>query len=114
MVFFYFFNPETIYTLFGIYIVAYFVCDDVHNLLYWSALFMRSKLFNTNSLENDPNNDASTENIVLTNESINEIKYEDKYLEDVRKLANDFCFSEQDIIIQNIKFNDFLSLAKEE
>ena len=123
MVFFYFFNPETIYTLFGIYIVAYFVCDDVNNLFYWSALFMRSKLFNTNNLindnlnndpNNDPNNDNQSENIVLTNESISQIRYEHKYLEDVKNLPNQFYFNEQDIVIQNIKFNDFLSLAKEE
>jgi hypothetical protein len=114
MVFFYFFSPETIYTLFGIYIVAYFVCDDVHNLLYWSTLFMRLKLFNTNNnIEDDPNNN-NNENNVFKNESITQIRYEDKYLEDVRKLPNEFCFNEQDIVIQNAKFNEFLSLAKQE
>jgi hypothetical protein len=46
-------------------------------------------------------------------ETIVEPKYEDKYLENIRKLDTEFTFDDEDELTKTEKYNDFLSILKQ-
>ena len=115
MTFLNFFNQETLYTIISIYFVACIISDDFRLLLTWPVLYVRSKLMLTsgNRREEDTNND---ENECLLGEEIPpEPKYDDKYLEDIRKLSKEFIFDENEEKLIGLKFIEFhTSLMEEE
>jgi hypothetical protein len=115
MAFLNFFNQETLYTIMSIYFVAYFVSNDFRELVTWPVLYVRSKLMleSGNRSEDDTNND--TNDCLLGEEERPEPKYEDKYLEDIRKLSKEFIFDENEEKLIGLKFIEFhTSLMEEE
>ena len=95
MAFLNFFNQETLYTIMSIYFVACIISHDFRELVIWPVLYVRSKLMLTseNQREDDTNNDVD---ICILGEERPEPKYEDKYLEDIRKLSKEFIFDENE------------------
>ena len=115
MAFLNFFNQETLYTIMSIYFVLYFVSSDFRELATWPVLYVRSKLMleSGNRREDDTNND--TNDCLLGEEERPEPKYEDKYLEDIRKLSKEFIFDENEEKLIGLKFIEFhTSLMEEE
>jgi hypothetical protein len=115
MAFLNFFNQETLYTIMSIYFVLYFVSNDFRELVTWPVLYVRSKLMleSVNQSKDDTNND--TNQCLLGEEERPEPKYEDKYLEDIRKLSKEFIFDENEEKLIGIKFIEFhTSLMEEE
>jgi hypothetical protein len=109
-----FFNQETLYTIMSIYFVVYIISNDFRELVTWPVLYVRSKLMLTsgNRSEDDTNNDVD---ICLLGEERPEPKYEDKYLEDIRKLSKKFIFDENEEKLIGLKFIEFhASLMEEE
>lgn len=114
MAFLNFFNQETLYTIMSIYFVACIISNDFRELVIWPVLYVRSKLMLTsgNQREDDTNNDV---NECLLGEEIPEPKYEDKYLDDIRKLSKEFIFDENEEKLIGVKFIEFhTSLMEEE
>lgn len=114
MAFLNFFNQETLYTIMSIYFVACIISHDFRELVIWPVLYVRSKLMLTsgNQREDDTNNDV---NECLLGEEIPEPKYEDKYLDDIRKLSKEFIFDENEEKLIGVKFIEFhTSLMEEE
>lgn len=114
MAFLNFFNQETLYTIMSIYFVACIISHDFRELVIWPVLYVRSKLMLTsgNQREDDTNNDI---NECLLGEEIPEPKYEDKYLDDIRKLSKEFIFDENEEKLIGVKFIEFhTSLMEEE
>ena len=114
MAFLNFFNQETLYTIMSIYFVACIISHDFRELVIWPVLYVRSKLMLTsgNQREDDTNNDV---NECLLGEERPEPKYEDKYLEDIRKLSKEFIFDENEEKLIGLKFIEFhTSLMEEE
>ena len=119
MAFLNFFNQETLYTIISIYFVACIISDDFRLLLTWPVLYVRSKLMLTsgNRREDDTNNNTNndTNDCLLGEEERPEPKYEDKYLEDIRKLSKEFIFDENEEKLIGLKFIEFhTSLMEEE
>jgi hypothetical protein len=115
MAFLNFFNQETLYTIMSIYFVLYFVSNDFRELATWPVLYVRSKLMleSGNRSEDDTNNDIN--DCLLGEEERPEPKYEDKYLEDIRKLSKEFIFDENEEKLIGLKFIEFhTSLMEEE
>ena len=114
MAFLNFFNQETLYTIMSIYFVACIISHDFRELVIWPVLYVRSKLMLTseNQREDDTNNDVD---ICILGEERPEPKYEDKYLEDIRKLSKEFIFDENEEKLIGLKFIEFhASLMEEE
>ena len=114
MAFLNFFNQETLYTIMSIYFVACIISHDFRELVIWPVLYVRSKLMLTseNQREDDTNNDVD---ICILGEERPEPKYEDKYLEDIRKLSKEFIFDENEEKLIGLKFIEFhTSLMEEE
>ena len=119
MAFLNFFNQETLYTIMSIYFVACIISDDFRLLLTWPVLYVRSKLMLTsgNRTEDDTNNNTNNDenDCLLGEERPPEPKYEDKYLEDIRKLSKEFIFDENEEKLIGLKFIEFhTSLMEEE
>ena len=112
MVFLIFFNLETLYTIMSIYFIACIINDDFRLLFTWPVLYVRSKLMLIleNHFEEDINNDVKT-NFV---EDISKPKYEDKYLEDIRKLSKEFIFDENEEKLIGVKIKEFHTSLMEE
>ena len=111
MAFLNFFNQETLYTIMSIYFVAYFVSNDFRELVTWPVLYVRSKLM----LESGNRSEDDTNDCLLGEEERPEPKYEDKYLEDIRKLSKEFIFDENEEKLIGLKFIEFhTSLMEEE
>jgi hypothetical protein len=114
MAFLNFFNQETLYTIMSIYFVVCIISHDFRELVIWPVLYVRSKLMLTseNQREDDTNNDVD---ICILGEERPEPKYEDKYLEDIRKLSKEFIFDENEEKLIGVKFIEFhTSLMEEE
>jgi hypothetical protein len=115
MAFLNFFNQETLYTIMSIYFVLYFVSNDFRELATWPVLYVRSKLMleSGNRSEDDTNNDVN--DCLLGEEESPEPKYDDKYLEEIRKLSKEFIFDENEKKLIGEKFLEFhTSLMEEE
>jgi hypothetical protein len=114
MAFLNFFNQETLYTIMSIYFVLYFVSNDFRELATWPVLYVRSKLMleSGNRSEDDTNNDIN--DCLLGEEERPEPKYEDKYLEDIRKLSKEFIFDENEEKLIGLKFIEFHTSLMEE
>jgi len=114
MAFLNFFNQETLYTIMSIYFVACIISHDFRELVTWPVLYVRSKLMleSGNRSEDNTNNDVD---ICILGEERPEPKYEDKYLEDIRKLSKEFIFDENEEKLIGLKFIEFhASLMEEE
>lgn len=106
-----FFNQETLYTILSIYFMAYIISDEFRVLFVWPFLYVRSKFMLASKEEDDTNNDVETH----FGEEIPEPKYDDKYLEEIRKLSKEFIFDENEEKLIGLKFIEFhTSLMEEE
>jgi hypothetical protein len=102
----YFFSNYTPkYSLFYIFMNWYQVADKFMN--YVNSI-LAPEYF---QLKDDSVSDNSNKN---TDENKYEPKYEDKYLENIRKLDTEFTFDDEDELTKTEKYNDFLSILKEE
>jgi hypothetical protein len=114
MAFLNFFNQETLYTIMSIYFVACIISRDFRELVTWPVLYVRSKLMLTsgNRREDDTNNNVDI--CLLGEEERPEPKYDDKYLEDIRKLSKEFIFDENEEKLIGIKFIELHDSLMEE
>lgn len=68
--------------------------------------------FYLDKIEDDDKNNETSDN--CRQDLIeNKIKYEDKYLEKIRKITNEYVFTEYEKQLEDIKFNEFLLTTKE-
>ena len=109
-----FFNQETLYTIMSIYFVLYFVSNDFRELATWPVLYVRSKLMLTSGNESEDNTNNDVNQCLLGEEEIPEPKYDDKYLEDIRKLSKEFIFDENEEKLIGIKFIELHDSLMEE
>jgi hypothetical protein len=106
---YFFSNYKQKYNLFFMLMNFYKVAD---NFINYVNSILAPEYF---QLKNEPHVICAV-NCVNDNkkESKKESKYEDKYLESIRKLDTEFKFDEEDELTQNEKYNDFLSILKQE
>ena len=112
------FNPESICSLLTIFFLSYYARENVypiltkmvndHNFFKLFTLLMSSQAIISETKE-----DVVDQDIVNTCEK-EEPKYEDKFLDDIRKMDNVFVFDEKEQELQHNKFAEFLLLAQEE
>ena len=109
-------NPGSICSILTIFFISYYnkpilfkIYNDF-NFFYWFSVLMRS-----HEIMEIENSDTSDKN---ENENNNEIvkkpetKYEDKYLEDVRKIRNTFIFDKKEQELERNKFDEYFLLAQ--
>jgi hypothetical protein len=111
-------NQETIYSLLTIFFLSYYVRGKIqpivtqfyNNLNFFnlfSVLMTSQDMTEIFELENSHANNPQTE-------MKPEMKYENKFLDDIRKLSKEFIFDEKELELEKNKFNEFFLLAQDD
>jgi len=111
-------NPETICSLLTIFFLSYYARENMYPILtkmyndynffkLFSALMSSQEIIVEQVItEQDKNDEVPCKK--------EEPKYEDKFLDAIRKMNNEFIFDEKEKELEGNKFDEFLSLAQEE
>lgn len=89
-----------LYKFFSIYNKYFNIVNNVKRLLYEGILFVDDELFDERDLKED---DLKEEKKV--------VKYEDKYLEEVRKMSKEYIFSEDELKLSDKLYAEFYENA---
>ena len=92
-------------------------------MIYLFTLFEQAKIFTNNNIKllffrnNDKINEEESNESVSVSEENNvvvkhEVRYENKYLEKIREMSDEYIFSEEEIMKQEKLFIDFLKDAQ--
>ena len=102
---YFFSNFKEIYSLFFILMNFYQFADNFIN--YVNSVLAPEYFQLKDETKPDDNNESKEETIF-------EPKYEDKYLENIRKLNIELKFNDEEELTKNEKYNNFLSILKQE
>jgi len=105
------FDKETLCTLLTIFFFIFYFSPEKLRHFYEKFALVASKL----EIEDETNNSYDVDiNAALLGEEEPEPKYEDKYLEYIKKMNQDFVFDEKEKELEKSKANEFFLLAKNE
>jgi hypothetical protein len=98
-----------LYKIFSIYNTSFDVINNIRRLLYEGVLFIDDDLFDNleKEIEDLDKEKEEKEEIKVKKE----IKYEDKYLEEVRKMSNNFVFTSDELKMSENLYTDFYENA---
>jgi len=105
-----FFDKETLCTLLTIFFLTYYFSPEKLKQFYAKFALVASK----EEINNSENVDINVALLEEESESEPEAKYEDKYLEYIKKMNQDFIFDEKEKELEKYKSNEFFLLAKNE
>lgn len=112
-----FFDKETLCTLLTIFFLTFYFSPEKLKKFYGKFALIASKE-KIMELEDETNScDIAFDvdiNVALLGEEKPEPKYEDKYLEYIKKMNQDFVFDEKEKELEKNKANDYFLLAKNE
>jgi hypothetical protein len=104
------FEKEVLCSLLTIFFLTfYFSPAKLRNFYVKFALFASKE-----QMMEIENESSDSENVALLGEEKPESKYEDKYLENIKKMNMDFIFDENEKELEKSKTNEFFLLAKNE
>ena len=117
-------NQETIYSLLTIFFLSYYVRGKIqpivtqfyNNLNFFNLFSVLMTSQDMTKIFELENSDANNQQIEINNQEINkpEMKYENKFLDDIRKLNKEFIFDEKELELEKNKFNEFFLLAQDD
>ena len=109
-------NPEAICSLLTIFFLSYYARENVYpnffNFFNFFNLF--SVLMSSQVIITD---EVITDQVIAADQTScekEEIKYEDKFLDAIRQMDNEYIFDENETEIERNKFDELLLLAQEE
>ena len=109
-------NPESICSLLTIFFLSYYARENVYpkffNFFNFFNLF--SALMSSQVIITD---EVITDQVIAADQTScekEEIKYEDKFLDAIRQMDNEYIFDENETEIERNKFDELLLLAQEE
>jgi len=115
------FDQKTLYSLCALCFFTYYFPKQKIQVFITKTfdIFNFFKLFSSLMSSNvmadfDDTTDLIDDNKTPNFEPAPKIKYEDKFLDDIRKLDNEFNFDEKEKVLEQNKFNEFFLLTKNE
>ena len=91
------------------------VCDFLNNFvnnLAHKKLLSYNGFWSDSEYDSDFVSDSNNEDVVKKVVVIPEVKYEDKYLDDIKKMSLEYKFSWADVALRDNKFNDLFATYK--
>ncbi len=114
-------NPGSICSLLTIFFLSYYnkslllkIYNDFNFFYFFSLLMTSREIMEIENDENDENDEIceKTENTSVVKKQ--ETKYEDKFLEDIRKMNKEYVFDEEEQELERKKCDEFFLLAQNE
>ena len=94
------------HNLFALLMKLYYLTDS---FICYTNSILSPEYFQFNSLKNQSSNEEGSDN----KEFKPELKYEDKYLEDIKKLNKEYIFNEEEEGVKLEKYTEFVTTLKE-
>ena len=116
-------NQETIYSLLTIFFLSYYVRGKIqpivtqfyNNLNFFNLFSVLMTSQDMTKIFELENSDTNNQQIEINNQEMKpEMKYENKFLDDIRKLNKEFIFDEKELELEKNKFNEFFLLAQDD
>jgi len=108
-----FFEKDIIYTILSILFLTYYFSPEKYDYIYNQFLLFITKKQNLD-LKNNAIVDSDSVEIQVNSDFKLQVKYEDKYLDDIKNLSSEFVFDDSEKELEMVKINEFFLLEKNE